>query len=91
MNKRDNEHSQAEQEPAAKRSITSEQQQALKLQAAQDAFDRLDQKTANETCAEVSMVIGNLILSLSFQTLRSHFLRFALLSFLLLSTPDDRL
>jgi len=54
MNKRANQDSQAEQEPAAKRSITSAQLHALKLQAAQDALDRLDYKTANEICTEVS-------------------------------------
>jgi len=69
MSKRANEHSQAEQEPAAKRSITSEQHHALKLQAAQDALDRLDHKTASELYTEVSSVIGRLNLSLPFRNL----------------------
>jgi len=42
MNKRANEDAQSEQELSAKRSITSEQQHALRLKEAQDALDRLD-------------------------------------------------
>jgi len=45
MNKRANEDAQVD-EPAAKRSITSDQQHAIKLREAQDALDRLDYKTA---------------------------------------------
>lgn len=61
MTKRANEDSQAE-EPSAKRSITSEQHHALKLLAAQDALNRMDFKTTNEICKEVSKKIGRLSL-----------------------------
>lgn len=54
MNKRANEDSQTKQEPAARSSTTSEQQHALKLQAAQDALDRLYFKNSNEICTEFS-------------------------------------
>jgi len=51
--KRSSEDSQSE-ELSAKRSITSEQQHALKLKEAQDALNRLDYKTAEELCTKAS-------------------------------------
>jgi len=54
MNKRAIEYSSQSEAPVAKRSITSEQQHALKLQEAQHALDRLDYKTTEEMCTKVS-------------------------------------
>lgn len=54
MAKRVNEHSSQSEAPSAKRSITSEQQQALKVQEAQDALDKLDYKTTEGLCTKVS-------------------------------------
>ena len=54
MTKRTNEDAHSEEEPSAKRSITSEQQEAHKLQEAQDTLDRLDYKTVEELCTKVS-------------------------------------
>jgi len=52
--KRTNEDSAVEGGPAAQRPAISEQQDALKLQEAQEALARLNYKSAEQVCTQVS-------------------------------------